>query len=77
MHSRTIAELGVEAFKKQVERYFTEIRQDADAPVWFHFEGRNMESARQMMMHVREKAPQAKISVEIEFPRYPWTLAKT
>ncbi|KUF95689.1 Serine/threonine-protein kinase ark1 [Phytophthora nicotianae] len=61
----------------QIERYLKEIREDVDAPVWFHFEGRNMETVRNMMLHIRENAPQAKISVEIEFPRYPWTLAKT
>ncbi|KAE9018394.1 Serine/threonine-protein kinase [Phytophthora fragariae] len=77
VHSRTITELDVESFKKQVERYLTDISQDMNAPVWFHFEGRNMETVRQMMLHLRENVPQAKISVEIEFPRYPWTLAKT
>ena len=55
----------------------TEIRHDANAPVWFHFEGRNMDIVRQMMLHIRNTAPHAKISVEIEFPRYPWSLAKT
>ncbi|KAI9986698.1 hypothetical protein PInf_025653 [Phytophthora infestans] len=53
------------------------VRQDVTAPVWFHFEGRNMETVRNMMLHIREHVPQAKISVEIEFPRYPWSLAKT
>ncbi|ETO63151.1 hypothetical protein F444_19080 [Phytophthora nicotianae P1976] len=77
VHSRTIAELTCEAFAAQIERYLKEIREDVDAPVWFHFEGRNMETVRNMMLHIRENAPQAKISVEIEFPRYPWTLAKT
>ncbi|KAG7381211.1 hypothetical protein PHYPSEUDO_006297 [Phytophthora pseudosyringae] len=77
VHSRTIAELTCEAFAGQVEWYLKEIRQGMNAPVWFHFEGRNMETVRKMMAHVREKAPHAKISVEIEFPRYPWTLAKT
>uniref|UniRef100_H3HC67 Serine/threonine-protein kinase ATR n=1 Tax=Phytophthora ramorum TaxID=164328 RepID=H3HC67_PHYRM len=77
VHSRTIAELSCEAFAKQLERYLKEVRQNMNAPVWFHFEGRNMETVRQMMLHVRARAPQAKISVEIEFPRYPWSLAKT
>ncbi|KAG6611615.1 uncharacterized protein IUM83_13777 [Phytophthora cinnamomi] len=77
VHSRTIAELSVEAFKTQVERYLTEVQRDVNASVWFHFEGRNMEAVRQMMLHLRERAPHANISVEIEFPRYPWTLAKT
>lgn len=74
MHSRTIAELSCEAFEKQVEQFLTENQQ---RPVWFHFEGRNMETVRKMMVHVRERVPYAKVSVEIEFPRYPWTLAKT
>ncbi|KAL4155054.1 hypothetical protein PRNP1_007168 [Phytophthora ramorum] len=77
VHSRTIAELSCEAFAKQLERYLKEVRQNMNAPVWLHFEGRNMETVRQMMLHVRARAPQAKISVEIEFPRYPWSLAKT
>ncbi|KAL3674447.1 hypothetical protein V7S43_000397 [Phytophthora oleae] len=77
VHSRTVAELSCEAFERQVEQYLTENRQHPNAPVWFHFEGRNMETVRKMMVHVRERAPYAKISVEIEFPRYPWTLAKT
>jgi ketohexokinase len=77
VHSRTIAELSYEAFAEQVGKYLKEIRGDAKAPVWFHFEGRNMETVRQMMLHVRESAPHAKISVELEFPRYPWSLAKT
>ncbi|KAF1793983.1 Ribokinase-like [Phytophthora cactorum] len=77
VHSRTIAELTSEAFAAQVERYLKEIRQNVNAPVWFHFEGRNMETVRNMMLHIREHAPQATISVEIEFPRYPWSLAKT
>ncbi|CAI5721702.1 unnamed protein product [Peronospora destructor] len=74
VHSRTIAELSCEAFSRQVEWYMT---QDTNAPVWFHFEGRNMKTVRQMMLHVRENAPHAKILIEIEFPRYPWGLAKT
>ncbi|GMF47261.1 unnamed protein product [Phytophthora fragariaefolia] len=77
IHSRSIAELGVEAFKTQVARSLVKFRQDMNAAVWFHFEGRNMETVREMILHVREAAPQAKISVEIEFPRYPWHLART
>ncbi|EEY63984.1 uncharacterized protein PITG_02496 [Phytophthora infestans T30-4] len=75
--SRTIAELSCDAFAAQVGRYLKQVRQDVIAPVWFHFEGRNMETVRNMMLHIREHVPQAKISVEIEFPRYPWSLAKT
>eukprot|EP00644_Phytophthora_capsici_P006217 jgi/Phyca11/117189/e_gw1.32.366.1 len=74
VHSRTIAELSCEAFEKQVEQFLTENQQ---RPAWFHFEGRNMETVRKMMVHVRERVPYSKVSVEIEFPRYPWTLAKT
>lgn len=77
VHSRTIAELSCDAFAAQVGRYLKQVRQDVTAPVWFHFEGRNMETVRNMMLHIREHVPQAKISVEIEFPRYPWSLAKT
>ncbi|OWZ10755.1 LOW QUALITY PROTEIN: hypothetical protein PHMEG_00016346, partial [Phytophthora megakarya] len=77
VHSRTIAELTCEAFTAQVDRYRKEVCHNANAPVWFHFEGRNMEIVRKMMLYVRENVPHAKISVEIEFPRYPWTLAKT
>ncbi|TDH68604.1 hypothetical protein CCR75_000957 [Bremia lactucae] len=77
VHSRTIAELSLEAFANQMKKYFEEKRQDMTAPVWVHFEGRNMAVVREMMLHLREHAPQAKISIEIEFPRYPWTLAKS
>ncbi|RLN68830.1 hypothetical protein BBJ28_00002718 [Nothophytophthora sp. Chile5] len=77
VHSRNIAELSYEAFVKQVTWYLTEVRQDATAPVWFHFEGRNMAVVRQMMLYVRGNVSSAKISVEIEFPRYDWSLAKT
>ncbi|CAH0480976.1 unnamed protein product [Peronospora belbahrii] len=72
VHSHTIAELTYEAFVRQVEPYMTQ-----DTNVWLHFEGRNMETVRQMMLYVRENAARAKVSVEIEFPRYPWGLAKT
>uniref|UniRef100_A0AAV1TAE6 Uncharacterized protein n=1 Tax=Peronospora matthiolae TaxID=2874970 RepID=A0AAV1TAE6_9STRA len=41
---RTIAELMHVAFAQQVERYMTEIRHHANVPVWFHSEGRNVET---------------------------------
>ncbi|KAG7402096.1 hypothetical protein PHYBOEH_007310 [Phytophthora boehmeriae] len=77
VHSRNIAELTCETFAKQVAKYLEDVAQDANAPVWFHFEGRNMETVRRMMLHARATVPNVNISVEIEFPRYDWSLAKT
>lgn len=75
MHSRDLAELSYEAFVKQLALYRRNIQQDPNTPVWFHFEGRNLEATEQMMLHVRESMPGVSISVEIEALRNGWDSA--
>jgi hypothetical protein len=48
---------------------------EQEKPVWLHFEGRNLEAAERMMIHVRESMSNAKISVEIEALRNDWNAA--
>lgn len=81
VHSRNLEELSVGDFKLATEKLF---RGNADTnngtedatPLWFHFEGRNMEPVLQMMQIIRERSRNSRISVEIEALRYDWTLAK-
>lgn len=89
MHSRDLEELKVSDFEHACDRLVSSRRRKelssasaastnaAPDSMWFHFEGRNMESVLQMMHHVRTNAPPASvISVEIEALRYDWELAR-
>ncbi|KAG6611554.1 uncharacterized protein IUM83_13783 [Phytophthora cinnamomi] len=75
VHSRNLADLSYEAFAKQLALYRRDIQADASTPVWFHFEGRNLEEAERMMLHVRTTVPAVNISVEIEALRNDWDSA--
>ncbi|ETI34340.1 hypothetical protein L914_18367 [Phytophthora nicotianae] len=75
VHSRNLVELSDEAFVKQLTLYREEIQEDASKPVWFHFEGRNLDATEKMMLHVRKEMPAAPISVEIEALRNDWDSA--
>ncbi|KAL4155050.1 hypothetical protein PRNP1_007164 [Phytophthora ramorum] len=72
VHSRNLAELSYEAFKKQLAVYREGIQQNANRPAWFHFEGRNLGATEKMILHVRDCMPATKISVEIEALRNEW-----
>ncbi|KAG2787129.1 hypothetical protein PC129_g410 [Phytophthora cactorum] len=72
VHSRNLVELSYEAFVKQFTLYRGELQEDASKPVWFHFEGRNVDATQKMMLHVRENMPAAEMSIEIEALRNDW-----
>ncbi|KAK1947182.1 Ketohexokinase [Phytophthora citrophthora] len=73
VNSRNLCELSYEAFLRQLTLYRRETQDDR---VWFHFEGRNLGEAEKMMLFVREKMPDAKISLEIEATRNGWDPAR-
>ncbi|KAG7381217.1 hypothetical protein PHYPSEUDO_006303 [Phytophthora pseudosyringae] len=72
VNSRNLAELSYEAFVKQLTLYRETNQEDANKPVWLHFEGRNLEEVERMMLFLRGSRPAAKISVEVESLRNDW-----
>lgn len=81
VHSRDLEELSVGDFQVAAEKLLFGCNKDAShvespKPLWFHFEGRNMEAVLEMMQFIRERSRNARISVEIEALRYDWKLAK-
>lgn len=75
VHHRNMPELSLETFNRALTRYAQTRLADA-SPVWFHFEGRNMEVVLQMLLLVRSTFRNALISVEVEALRYDWKIAK-
>ncbi|KAF1330935.1 hypothetical protein FI667_g4967, partial [Globisporangium splendens] len=84
VHSRDLEELSVADFQRAFDRFVAVLSSlmsctstSVTSPMWFHFEGRNMEPVLRMMQYVRANAPpKSVISVEIEALRYDWALAR-
>lgn len=67
--------MSFEVFDAALKQYLA-TRSSDEPPVWFHFEGRNMDVVLEMMHRVRAKARNVTLSVEIEALRYEWRVAK-